>query len=252
MLAKQSHLQLKKQVFKKSVRLFYHPFFIKLFIWEYWNFNVIYTPIYFYWAYLCIKAKSFFFFSASNPSIENGGFLMESKSDIATIIPPAYHPISVLIKPNTASNDILLAIEKNNLQFPLIIKPDIGYRGSGVKKVSNFNDAVIYIQQCDFPMLLQQFINYKNEVGIFYYRFPWQAEGKISGIVGKEFLSVVGNGINTIEELLMQNSRYILQMNSLKKMSEINLQQVLANGEKKILVPFGNHARGAKFIATNN
>jgi ATP-grasp domain len=237
-----------QQVFKNSRQIFYNPFFIKLFNWEYWNFNVIYTPIYFYWFYLCIKAKSLFFFSASNPCIENGGFLMEKKSDIATIIPTVYHPISVLINPYTTNSDIVLAIEKNKLQFPIIIKPDIGYRGSGVKKVTNIIDAIQYIQQCDFPMLLQQFINYKNEVGIFYYRFPCQEEGKISGIVGKEFLVVVGNGTHTIEELLLQNPRYILQIQSIKKMSEVNMHQILSVGEKKILVPFGNHARGAKFI----
>ena len=72
------------------------PFFIKLLNWEYWSFGVIYTPIYFYWFYLCIRARSLFFFSAANPSIENGGFLMERKSDIYKLMPQVYYPKTFL------------------------------------------------------------------------------------------------------------------------------------------------------------
>jgi hypothetical protein len=38
-------------------------------------------------------------------------------------------------------------------------------------------------------------------VGIFYVRYP-NEEGKITGIVSKEFLIVTGNGVTTVEELI--------------------------------------------------
>ena len=81
-------------------------FFIKLFNWEYWSFNVIYFPIYFYWFYLCIRARSLFFFNASNPTIENGGYLMERKSDIYNIIPRAFYPRTLLVKETAESFSI--------------------------------------------------------------------------------------------------------------------------------------------------
>ncbi|MBC8153596.1 MAG: hypothetical protein H7Z72_11850, partial [Bacteroidetes bacterium] len=58
------------------------PFFIRLRSWEYWPFSVVYAPVFVYWLWLSLKARSFFFFSAGNPSIELGGLLGESKIDI--------------------------------------------------------------------------------------------------------------------------------------------------------------------------
>jgi hypothetical protein len=224
------------------------PFFIKLFNWEYWSFNVVYFPIYFYWFYLCIRARNLFFFNASNPTIENGGYLMERKSDIYDIMPQAYYPKTLLVKEDLTNDEIKLLIEEMGFIFPLIVKPDIGGKGRGVRKIENIDDAISYIQFAKFPMLVQALVEYKHEAGIFYYRLPWEESGRISGVVTKEFLAVTGNGISTLEDLVKQNPRYILQLDALRRMPELNLQDVLSAGEEKIMVPFGNHARGAKFI----
>ena len=82
------------------------PFFIKLFNWEYWSFSVVYFPIYFYWFYLCLRARNLFFFSASNPTIENGGYLMERKSDIYDIMPQAYYPKTLLVKEGLSREEV--------------------------------------------------------------------------------------------------------------------------------------------------
>lgn len=228
------------------------PFFIKLFNWEYWSMTAVYAPIYFYWFYMCIKARNLFFFNASNPTIENGGFIMERKSDIYNIMPVEYYPKTLLIKEGLTRKEIEALINEANFNFPVIIKPDIGCKGKAVRKIDCIEDAVAYILFAQFPMLVQALINYKNEAGIFYYRYPWQEKGKISGIVAKEFLTIIGDGVNNIESLVMQNERYILQIDALRKMIEINLNEILKSGEEKILVPFGNHARGAKFIDASN
>jgi hypothetical protein len=234
----------KKKILKKQTT----PFFIKLFNWEYWSFGAIYAPIYFYWFYLCIRAKNLFFFSASNPSIENAGYLMERKSDIYDIMPKAYYPKTLLVKEGLSTQTIKALIQEKAFQFPVIVKPDIGGKGRGVRKIDNIEDAVAYIQFAQFPMLVQALVEYKNEAGIFYYRYPWEENGKISGIVAKEFLAVTGDGESNIETLVMQNPRFILQLDALRRMPEINLLEVLKAGEEKIMVPFGNHARGSKFI----
>ncbi len=249
----QQHLVIKQPLFKKvSSQKRQIPFLIKLFNWEYWSFSVIYAPIYFYWFYLCIRAKSLFFFSASNPAIENGGFLMERKSDIFKIIPQQYFPKTFLVQTGFTQQQIVELIKEQNFVFPVIVKPDIGFKGSGVRKIQTPELAAVYIHACNFPMLVQQLIPYKNEVGIFYYRFPWATKGKISGIVAKEFVTVTGNGISTVEELIIKHPRYVLQLAAIKKMPEIDLTIVLPEGQQKILVPFGNHARGAKFIDVSN
>ncbi len=173
---------------------------------------------------------------------------MERKSNIHNILPPKFCPKTILIPSGLNKNDIEIKILQNQFSFPLIVKPDIGGKGRGVKKVNSINDAVQYITKSNFPMLVQELVPFENEVGIFYYRFPWQDSGTISGIVGKEFAYILGDGISTIEALILQNPRYVLQLSALKKMAEINFKEILADGVKKIIVPFGNHARGAKFI----
>lgn len=224
------------------------PFYIKLFNWEYWSFGVIYTPIYFYWFYLCIRARSLFFFSASNPTIENGGLLMERKSDIYKLIPQIYFPKTFLVDPGYSTTHIASMIRCEGFTLPVIVKPDIGSKGRGVKKIDTIEEAALYIQHCNFPMLVQEFVDYEMEAGIFYYRYPWKEKGNISGIVAKEFLTVTGDGMATVEQLLLQNPRYVLQLTALRKMKEIDLKEILKEDEEKVMVPFGNHARGAKFI----
>jgi len=91
-------------------------------------------------------------------------------------------------------------------------------------------------------------VSFEKEAGIFYYRYPDEKRGRISGIVEKEFLSVTGDGISTIEALLRKEKRYILQLPVLRKTFGDELKRILRQGEKCLLVPYGNHVRGAKFI----
>src|SRR3954470_4803374 len=97
-------------VFRK---LLYHPFLIRLFHWEYWPFNVVYGPILFSWLLLCLRARSFFFFNTSNPTIKNGGFLLESKKEIYEIIPAKLYPRTVFFKVGINDLDLLNTLQNS-------------------------------------------------------------------------------------------------------------------------------------------
>jgi hypothetical protein len=222
--------------------------FIKVFSWEYWPFKVVYSPIIYYWIWLGLKSRSFFFFNTANPLIENGGFAMESKGLIAKLIPEKYSPKTILFRAGTSIGQINATIMEQELNFPLIVKPDIGMRGIQVKKVSTNSELADYVNNTRVDFLIQEYIKYGNEVGIFYYRIPGEEKGHISGIVGKEFLTVIGDGKSTIEELIIKEPRYLLQLPTLRTTHSQILPQVLPGGESYTLVPYGNHARGAKFI----
>jgi hypothetical protein len=226
--------------------------FIKLFNWEYWPFNVVYGPMFLYWLWLMIKARSFFFFNASNPLITNGGFLMESKKDIYDMIPQEYYPATLFFKPGIAIDKVLAEMKAREMEFPVIAKPDIGMRGILVQKIESGKELENYIRNAGVNFLVQDFIEYENEVGLFYYRYPNQAKGNISGIVGKEFLTVTGDGVSTIEELLMKDQRFILQVPVLKETHAGTLKLVLQKNEHHLLVPYGNHCRGSKFLDISN
>ena len=223
-------------------------FFHKLIRWEYWDYRLVYIPIYFYWIYLSIRAKSFFFFNAANPTIRHGGFAMESKYEIYEQIPTQYYPKTLLFRSKADIESVLAAIEKKGIYFPCIAKPDIGLRGMGVSLIKNQNELNVYVQQASFDFLIQEFIDYDCEAGIFYYRYPSQPRGYISGIVLKEFVIVEGDGMNTVRSLVEKNPRYQMQMAQLVQTQAFQLERVLGKGEQLNLVPFGNHARGSKFI----
>jgi hypothetical protein len=228
-------------------RILHQPFFIRLFHWEYWPFHVVYGLIYPYWVLLCLRARSFFFFNTANPYILNGGLLMESKKSIYDMIPEEYYPRTLFFEKNADKTQIIERVEKMQLLFPLIAKPDIGMKGLRVKKVNNAAELLAYAADSKVNFLVQEFIQFKKEAGIFYYRYPGESKGHISGIVGKEFLAVTGDGFSTVRELLQQDKRFILQLPVLER-SMNTLGKILKEGEEYLLVPYGNHARGARFI----
>ncbi|WP_322550784.1 D-alanine--D-alanine ligase [Flavobacterium psychraquaticum] len=224
-------------------KLFIH----KLTNWEYWPYQVVYLPVYFQYLFYAVRTQSFFYFNASNPTFKNGGFFLESKKEIYDLIPPAYYPKTILIQSNEALNGIISKIKIENIRLPFIAKPNIGLRGTAVKKINTVDELENYIQKANFEILIQDLIPYENEIGLFYVKLPNQP-GKITGIVAKEFMIVTGNGKNTLRELIQQDLRYLFQLETLEAEYKEQLETVLETGEVINLVPYGNHCRGTKFV----
>ncbi len=174
--------------------------------------------------------------------------MSESKKEIYDLIPAQYYPKTALIDPKSDFQRVVSIVENEGYSFPFIAKPDIGLRGSAVKKIVSLEDLKSYHNKANFDYLIQDMIPYQNEVGIFYVRFPDEEKGRITGIVAKEYLIVEGDGNSTLQQLIQSNPRYALQLKALQKEYGNQLNEVLAEGEKRNLVPYGNHARGAKFI----
>ncbi|MEJ5995074.1 NRDE family protein [Pedobacter sp. Du54] len=256
-----SHFDLKndavyhQQLTKKTVAFFWEKrlltlrmIMIRTLHWEYWPMHVFYAPMYFYWVYLSFKARSLFFFSAANPLRKHAGFALEKKSEVYAHIPPLHYPKTVLCPAEITATELKMKIDTQGLQFPLIAKPDMGERGVKVAQINTLVDLVTYSRKSKTDFLVQEFIDYPLEAGIFYYRIPGELTGTISGIVGKELLTVTGDGISTITRLLKKEGRFLLQLSSLERMYGKELDTILAKNEQKLLVPYGNHCRGAKFI----
>jgi hypothetical protein len=173
---------------------------------------------------------------------------MESKKEIYDLIPQEFYPPTLFFTQNTSAEYVLNSVKQNALTFPMVGKPDIGMKGMMVKKLANENDLLAYVSNSKVDFLVQEFIPFENEVGIFYYREPGKEKGIISGVVKKEFLAVKGDGSSTVEQLLLKNKRAVLQLQILKASDADKMNIVLKGGEELILVPYGNHVRGAKFV----
>ena len=221
--------------------LSFRIFLVKLFNWEYWPYYLVYTPVAFYWFWLSIKSRSIFFFNTANPGMKNGGFALDSKNHTYAHIPPQYCPKTILVKAGSPASI-------NEMPLPLIAKPDIGQRGLQVKLLRSKQGLADYADNSKVDFLLQEYINYPHEAGIFYCRRPGSHTGAITSIVGKELMSVTGDGHATLQELLAKNPRYLLQVPALTKTDSRALQRVLLAGEVCRPAPYGNHSRGAKFI----
>ena len=221
----------------------------KLFHWEFWSMQAIYYPIFPVWLFYALKARSFFFFNAANPSIKNGGMAMESKKEIYDLIPQKYIPKTILLDKDTHSiNSVLPKMQLVGITFPLIAKPDIGMKSFGVELIKNIKQLQQYLNKTTEAFLIQEFIKFPNEIGLFYVKHPNEKKGRITGIVSKEFLSVTGNGKETIEDLIKKDPRSYFQLDALQDKYGPELNTVLQQGEKFVLVPYGSHTRGAKFI----
>ncbi|MBC7487577.1 MAG: hypothetical protein H7282_12570 [Cytophagaceae bacterium] len=231
-----------------SFRLRWH----KLTHWEYWPMEVVYFPVFFYWIYLGIKARSLFFFSASNPGIETGGMLGEVKFDILKRIPEAYRTPTLFFAYPFGGTQIQDQLKDKSWNYPLIFKPDIGERGNGVEKIEDEIQALEYLSHCTYDILVQPFITYPIELGVFYYRYPSQENGHVVSVVGKEFLKVKGDGSSTMAQLVDANPRAAMQGKRLHLKYEKTWERVIDKGEELLLEPIGNHCRGTSFKNANN
>ena len=220
---------------------------IKLFQWEYWPMWAVYLPVSFYYVYLSVRARSFFFFTASNPSIETGGMFFESKWSIFKLLPKETYPTTLFIKENEDFETILEKLKMANLKFPMVAKPDRGERGWAVKILHREDDLKLYLADVKIDILLQDYIDYPIELSIFYHRKPGADAGKISSVTAKTMLSLTGDGVSNIEQLIRENDRAFLQISILKSDNSIDFNKVLAKDENLILVPYGNHVRVAMF-----
>ncbi|MEQ9231124.1 MAG: hypothetical protein RIF46_10610 [Cyclobacteriaceae bacterium] len=215
------------------------------FRWEFWSFWFFYIPVYFYFIWLALRERSFFFFATANPTMDFGGMVGEKKSDIFKWIPQEYYPKTILIKEGDRSNLTEIAA---NIGFPLIAKPDIGERGKGVEVMHSGEELANYSSRANYDFLLQEMVTYPLELGVFYVRFPSETSGRITSIVSKEFLSVTGDGQSTVKELMMDKERAVLQVDWVHERLANVLEQVPDRGEKLVVEPIGNHCRGTKFL----
>ena len=173
--------------------------------------------------------------------------MSESKMSIYLLLPSRLTPKTILIPCTADPESVLMRAAEAGISFPMIAKPDIGLRGSAVKKLDSLLDLEDYHHRADFEYLLQDLIPYSNEVGIFYVRYPNSRQGLVTGIVAKDFLRVTGDGVSTIKQLLDSNIRYAFQMKAIEREIGAMIDTVPPKGEILNLVPYGNHARGAKF-----
>lgn len=228
-------------------------FFIRWSSWEYYPAYLTNIPVVLMWLYFSVKARSLFFFSAANPAIETGGVLGESKIKIINQIPEQWKPITVFVPKQTPFEQVLQWVKDAQLNYPIIAKPNVGERGLLVQKITSLEELQHYHEQNQLDFLIQEFVDYPVEAAILHYRFPHQSQGTISSVCLKEYLSVEGNGKDTVLELMEKKPRAKLQIERLTPILEEKklLHHIPPMGTHLQLSAIGNHCKGAKFLNGN-
>lgn len=229
------------------------PFWVKLRHWEYWPSFVVYAPAAFFYLYFAIRSWRLFYFTPVNPVIETGGVFGESKINILNRIPKEVLPKTVFIaKENQNTDFIIKAGENAGIHFPFIAKPDVGERGFLVEIIKDEMALNDYLQQINAPFIIQELITAPIELSVLHHRMPDADKGKITSICLKKTLTVKGDGVSTIAQLMQKKPRARLQLTRFQTNYPAILDRIPVKGEEIELEPIGNHSRGTTFLNANH
>jgi hypothetical protein len=179
--------------------------------------SILYIPVALRWFCLAVRYRSLTLPTVSNPMIETGGFMGESKASVMNMVGAdqrSWVAEFVLMERGNddAENELkkaLAIMEEKGLTFPIVAKPDIGWNGYGVQLVEDSAQLHKYI--ASFPSggkyLLQRPVLHDGEAGVFYVRIPGEETGKLYSITLRYFPFVVGDGKSTLRELIHRDSR---------------------------------------------
>ncbi len=225
---------------------------------EFWPPWLFYFPLACYYALLALRYRGLMLPMNTNPHIYSSGVLMESKSEILSLIPGpkagrVARWVAIECSDTPVDDELLNEVEKqmsaSGIQYPIVAKPDIGERGRGVRPVKNRRQLQWYLQR--FPggkkLILQELVPWEGEAGILYYRLPGSKHGRISSITLKSFPRVVGDGVLTLRELIEADPRAKRISNVYLTRHRAHLDRVLSRGKKYRLVFAGNHCQGTVF-----
>lgn len=176
----------------------------------------------------------------------------EPKKEMHDLLPTQFCPVYFNVKPSEDFSEVKKRLAKSPIQFPLIVKPEVGGQGILFRKIENEEHLKEYHSKIPAEYFIQEFVTYPLEVSLFYFRYPNEKKGAITGFLQKIPMRVTGDGIHTLEELLLQNLKTKKRLAELKLKHEINFNKIIPDGEVYILSYAGNHNRGAHFIDLNS
>ena len=224
----------------------------KLTHWEAWHYHVKYIPIAPAWLWYCIKAGSFWFFTASNPTITFGGFEGEGKEEIYKQLPSGSYPAGILIKHGIPFSEVESLLNNTGLNYPLVVKPDEGMMGYMFRRITNIDSVRSYHEKMPLDYLIQEWVDFPVEVSIFYSRMPDSEKGRISGFLMKKMPEVTGDGKSTLLQLIQNDSDLQYQLKEISNHHKIRFNMILPQGEKFILSYASNRNQGAKLISLSD
>jgi len=214
----------------------------------------IIVPLAIQWLYLSLRFGGLTVPSAANPALTAGGLVGEGKREyfdsMGALARAATAPFASVRKHRGLDIPALqAAMDGAGLDFPVIVKPDLGMCGYGVRKVDTLRELFCYAFH--FPdaetMLLQQYLPQENEAGIFYVRDPATGQGSVSGLALRYFPQVTGDDRSTIAQLIKASCRAGRSLGTCTHRGTNDLDRVPAAGERVRLSTIGSTRVGGLY-----
>lgn len=176
---------------------------------------LIIVPLAVQWLYLSLRFGGATTPSAANPAITAGGLVGEGKLEYLAqmgALARAATATSIGVRVDHALVDaarLQAAMLAARLDFPVIVKPDLGLCGHGVRRIDGPAALLAYARA--FPdgqvMVLQRYLPEDGEAGIFYARDPASGIGRIIGLALRHYPRVTGDGHSSIGQLIAADPR---------------------------------------------
>lgn len=218
---------------------------------EYWPWQLIYLPVLPLYLWQALKQRRAAFFTNVNPAIDMGGFFGERKSHIYALLPAGCYPETLLIPSGSNAHQVLSLWRSSAIGLPAIVKPDVGERGQGIEQVHDEARLVKRLTLQPQDMLLQALITEPAEYGLMFARDMATGAIDLLSVTGKRFLSVRGDGLRPVVDLLRADYRGSRQLARLLAHEPALLNRVPAQDEILQIEPIGNHCRGTRFFDAN-
>lgn len=218
---------------------------------------LFYVPLVLQWFWLGARYRSLTLPTVANPSIEAGGLLGESKIACIDLIGPSCarwvaRSAAIDTDRNIDATVGLLeeAMARAGINYPVIVKPDIGWRGIGVRRLNGPEDIRPYL--ADYPLgsklMVQEFIPYDGEAGVFYARMPGEEMGRIFSLTFRYYAFVIGDGTSSLRQLILGNERTRWKAELHLAAHAGHLDKVLPEGEGLRLAMVGSNRVGGLYI----
>ena len=172
------------------------------------------VPMVAQWVVLSLIHRSVTLPSCANPAITAGGLVGEGKMEYLALMgerarAATASTTSVNIAGPGSLADVEAAMARQGLSYPLVVKPDLGWCGFGVRRIDDCLSLARYVAA--YPqgerLVLQEWLGAAGEAGLFYLRLPGAPSGELIGVLLRHFPRVVGDGIHTVAQLMAADRR---------------------------------------------
>ncbi len=224
---------------------------------EFWPMWVMYFPVVILWLLLAVRYRSLTLPLIANPALALSGMVGAQKSALfrqaGDYARQWILPWTLYTKDERAIVEQVVSAQTQlsdaGLTYPVVGKPDVGCRGSGVKLLSDSDAVRDYLRA--FPtggtIQFQQLAEWEAEAGVFYVRYPGQSRGTVTSLTLKYMPFVVGDGKSTLQQLVSEDARAGALQHLYRERHAQRWESVIPEGEPYRLVFSASHCRGAVF-----